>query len=43
LDGKHVVFGKVIKNIEYLDVIEAVETTSDKPNENITIVDCGLV
>lgn len=33
LDGKHVVFGQVVKNIEYLDILEEVKTTSDAPDE----------
>jgi peptidylprolyl isomerase len=44
LDGKHVVFGKVVKNIEFLDQLEAVPVKgSDVPVENITIVNCGIV
>lgn len=43
LDGKHVVFGKVTKNIELLDTIEAVETgQSDLPMKEIRIMDCGV-
>jgi len=42
LDGGHVVFGHVIKGLEYLDEIEAVTTEpGDKPTEPIVIVDCG--
>ena len=42
LDGKHVVFGKIIKNLAFLDEIEAVETgENDLPKQNIRIVDCG--
>lgn len=37
------VFGQVVKNIEYLDVLEKVNTTSDAPDETITVVDCGVV
>ncbi|KRX10096.1 Cyclophilin-like peptidyl-prolyl cis-trans isomerase domain [Pseudocohnilembus persalinus] len=44
LDGKHVVFGEITKNIEILDKLEAVETDAgDKPKQDIVIVDCGLV
>lgn len=43
LDGKHVVFGKVVSNIEFLDVLEAIETTGDTPNEEIKVVDSGVV
>ena len=44
LDGKHVVFGKVSKNIELLDKIENLETgEQDKPKQDVTIVECGAV
>jgi len=44
LDGKHVVFGKVIENIELLDILEQLETgEQDKPKSEIKIVDCGEV
>ncbi|CAD8058265.1 unnamed protein product [Paramecium primaurelia] len=43
LDGKHVVFGKVTKGIELLDVIEKIETEQDKPKVSIVIVDCGEI
>lgn len=43
LDGKHVVFGKVIKNIELLDKLEGLATENDKPVEDIVVVDCGQV
>ena len=41
LDGKHCVFGKVISGMEHVTVIENCETESDKPNEDVVIVDCG--
>lgn len=44
LNGKHVVFGKVIKNIEFLDEIEKVETDmKDLPKTAVRIVDCGVL
>ena len=44
LDGKHVVFGKVCKNIELLDKFEDEKTgVQDKPVRAIKIVDCGVV
>ena len=44
LDGKHVVFGKVISGFEHCKFIEQIETDSqDKPSEAITIIDCGEI
>eukprot|EP01071_Lankesteria_metandrocarpae_P008134 Lankesteria_metandrocarpae@DN4879_c0_g2_i1.p1 len=45
LDGKHVVFGKVMKGMELVKEIEAAECSDDnnKPKEDIIIVDCGEV
>lgn len=41
LDGKHVVFGRVISGRSTVRLIEAAETKSDKPTEDIVIADCG--
>lgn len=42
LDGKHVVFGRVIKGQEVVEKIEQVEKDSnDRPLTNVAIVDCG--
>ncbi len=44
LDGKHVVFGRVIKGLEFVQEIENVETDGqDKPKGEIRIVDCGEI
>ena len=44
LDGKHVVFGKVIKGIEVVKEVEAVKTgENDKPEVNVVISDCGEI
>ncbi len=44
LDGKHVVFGKVIKGFEYCKEVEQLETDSqDKPTNPVIIVDCGEI
>ncbi|XP_062143802.1 peptidyl-prolyl cis-trans isomerase CYP63-like isoform X2 [Alnus glutinosa] len=41
LDGKHVVFGKVVKGIEILKKIEQAGTAEGKPGRPVKIVDCG--
>lgn len=44
LDGKHVVFGRVSKGMEFIEKVEKLETGSnDKPLKAVTIVDCGEV
>jgi cyclophilin family peptidyl-prolyl cis-trans isomerase len=44
LDGKHVVFGRVLSG--YDDVFQAIENTktgaNDRPEEEVIIADCGL-
>ncbi|KAK6459582.1 uncharacterized protein RJT20DRAFT_17154 [Scheffersomyces xylosifermentans] len=42
LDGKHVVFGKVIEGFETIDAIEKVSVDrDDKPTEQVLITNCG--
>merc|ERR1712071_202140 len=42
LDGRHVVFGKVIKGMEFVRKMENTKTDGrDKPSKDITIADCG--
>jgi len=42
LDGRHVVFGKIIKGMSVVRKIEATPTgASDRPKSKVTIADCG--
>jgi peptidylprolyl isomerase len=41
LDGRHVVFGKVIEGKEVVDAIEGAGSPSGKPSKRIVIVDSG--
>lgn len=41
LDGKHVVFGKVVKGMDIIRKVEQVGTTDGKPSGIVKIVDCG--
>ena len=44
LDGKHVVFGKLIEGQEFLDELEQEPTEpGDKPTREIRVADCGLL
>jgi peptidyl-prolyl isomerase H (cyclophilin H) len=41
LNNKHVVFGQVIDGIDVVRMVEHTRTTRDKPNQDVTIVQCG--
>ena len=42
LNGKHVVFGRVVEGEKIVKAMEAVETkTGDKPAKPVVIADCG--
>ncbi|XP_067412122.1 peptidyl-prolyl cis-trans isomerase B [Emydura macquarii macquarii] len=44
LDGKHVVFGKVLEGMEVVRKVENTKTDSrDKPLKDVTIADCGTI
>jgi len=43
LDGKHVVFGKVIEGMDVVKAIEAQGSRSGQPMSEIKIVDCGEI
>merc|ERR1712146_265323 len=41
LDGKHVVFGKVVDGMSVLDDMEAVGSRSGATSKDVVIADCG--
>eukprot|EP00062_Callorhinchus_milii_P002596 gi/632938916/ref/XP_007906893.1/ PREDICTED: peptidyl-prolyl cis-trans isomerase B [Callorhinchus milii] len=44
LDGKHVVFGKILEGMDAVDKIEHAKTDAkDKPLKDIIIADCGVI
>jgi peptidyl-prolyl isomerase F (cyclophilin D) len=43
LDGKHVVFGKVVEGMDIVKKMEALGTQSGRPTAKVTISDCGEV
>eukprot|EP00658_Telonema_sp_P-2_P011561 TRINITY_DN14417_c0_g1_i14.p1 TRINITY_DN14417_c0_g1~~TRINITY_DN14417_c0_g1_i14.p1 ORF type:complete len:225 (-),score=46.37 TRINITY_DN14417_c0_g1_i14:430-1104(-) len=43
LDGKHVVFGKVVAGWDLLEEIEAVGQDDGKPKHQVKVTDCGVL
>tara|TARA_B100000902_G_C27017387_1_gene767889 strand:- start:57 stop:761 length:705 start_codon:yes stop_codon:yes gene_type:complete len=43
LDNKHVVFGRIISNLNILNNINILNTINEKPEKDIIIVDCGVL
>ena len=41
LDGKHVVFGKVLEGFDVVTQIEALGSASGTPSKPVLIADCG--
>jgi peptidylprolyl isomerase len=42
LNGKHVVFGQVVKGMKIVKEMESIGTTEGTPRENLTILDSGI-
>merc|ERR1712187_47048 len=43
LDGRHVVFGKVIDGMDVVQMVEAVGSSSGRPSKSVTIADSGVL
>ncbi|GAX77984.1 hypothetical protein CEUSTIGMA_g5426.t1 [Chlamydomonas eustigma] len=43
LDGKHVVFGKVLEGMDVVKAVEALGSQSGKTSKKIVIADCGQI
>ena len=43
LDGKHVVFGKVLEGMDVVTAVEAVGSAAGTPSKVVSITDCGLL
>eukprot|EP00249_Psilotum_nudum_P003144 c16464_g1_i2 orf=306-689(-) len=43
LDGKHVVFGKIIEGKEFLNMLNDLGTSEGKTKKKIIIADCGIL
>jgi cyclophilin family peptidyl-prolyl cis-trans isomerase len=43
LDGKHVVFGRVVNGMSVVREIEGEGSSSGQPRQRVTIVECGEV
>jgi len=45
LNGKHVVFGKVVEGMDIVKKIEKLKTSDedDKPRQDVIIADCGTI
>jgi len=43
LDGRHVVFGKVVKGMDVVSRVEALGSRSGRPSKKVVIADCGQV
>ncbi len=41
LDGKHVVFGRVVEGMQVVRLVEAMPIVQNKPKLPVTIIECG--
>uniref|UniRef100_A0A8C2PZG7 Peptidyl-prolyl cis-trans isomerase n=2 Tax=Eukaryota TaxID=2759 RepID=A0A8C2PZG7_CYPCA len=41
LDGKHVVFGRVVEGLDIVKAIEKVGSSSGRCSKTVTVADCG--
>ena len=43
LDGKHTVFGKVVKGSEIVDQLHKIGSSKGDPKKKAVVVNCGIV
>ncbi|CAL5341256.1 unnamed protein product [Camellia sinensis] len=43
LDGKHVVFGRIVEGMDVVKAIEKVGSSSGRTSKTVTIADCGQI
>ena len=43
LDGKHVVFGRIVEGMDVVKAIEKVGSSSGRTSKTVTVADCGQI
>lgn len=43
LDGRHVVFGKVVEGMDVVKAVESCGSRSGRPSKNVVIADCSTL